>query len=243
MPKAKKSKAKYYAVAQGKVPGVYETWDAAMEQLRGFTNARHRSFKTLQAAEKYLQENGVTVGAATRSSKRLAGLAAHGFTAKKTPGTRTEPLAPPPPNGAAAGDDEAVSVADAFEAAAPQEHSSRAATPESPEVLDALESLLRLQDLTANALAAFGRGHGKAPSLRVLRKEEIAEILLRVNDGFESEQRILKAVSSKLSPDRAPRAATVPTAEDASLPPEKDPAAPSSDDHSDVSFLSLYEAR
>lgn len=54
MPNAKKTKIKYYAVARGMTPGIYQRWDDAMEQIRGFTGARQRSFKTKQHAEQYL---------------------------------------------------------------------------------------------------------------------------------------------------------------------------------------------
>lgn len=54
----------YYAVAKGKKPGVYTSWDQAKRQVLGFTGAVHKSFKTQQAAMEYLQQQGVAAPAA-----------------------------------------------------------------------------------------------------------------------------------------------------------------------------------
>lgn len=45
---------KYYAVREGRKPGIYRSWDEAKAQVSGFSNAAYRSFKTLQEAEKFM---------------------------------------------------------------------------------------------------------------------------------------------------------------------------------------------
>lgn len=50
---------KYYAVRQGKVPGIYESWDACRAQVHGYSQAIYKSFPTREEAEKFMQ-NGVT---------------------------------------------------------------------------------------------------------------------------------------------------------------------------------------
>lgn len=59
---SKKTK-KYYAVAKGRNPGIYERWygqDGAEIQIRGFQNARFKGFATLAEAEAFLKEYGNT---------------------------------------------------------------------------------------------------------------------------------------------------------------------------------------
>ena len=36
------NKKKYYAVASGRKPGVYETWDECKKQVFSFPNAQHK---------------------------------------------------------------------------------------------------------------------------------------------------------------------------------------------------------
>ncbi|MCM1542913.1 MAG: viroplasmin family protein [Blautia sp.] len=51
------AKKKYYAVKQGKMPGVYFTWDECKAQTEGFSGAQFKSFSTLEEAEKYVKSN------------------------------------------------------------------------------------------------------------------------------------------------------------------------------------------
>lgn len=52
---------KYYAVREGRKPGIYTTWDKAKKQVHGYTNASYKSFKTKDEAEAFLkQSNGPT---------------------------------------------------------------------------------------------------------------------------------------------------------------------------------------
>ncbi len=46
-----KKKQKYYVVWEGVRPGVYESWAECQAQIKGFPNARYKSFKTREEAE------------------------------------------------------------------------------------------------------------------------------------------------------------------------------------------------
>lgn len=47
---------KYYAVKSGRVSGIYETWDEAKEQVHGYKQAMYKSFKTLEEAQSYMED-------------------------------------------------------------------------------------------------------------------------------------------------------------------------------------------
>jgi ribonuclease HI len=54
-----KSKKKFYAVAMGRKPGIYEKWfgeDGAEPQVREFPDARYQGFYTLREAQAWLKE-------------------------------------------------------------------------------------------------------------------------------------------------------------------------------------------
>ncbi len=48
------AKKKFYAVRVGKVPGIYQTWAQAEEQVKGFSSAEYKSFSTEKDAIEYL---------------------------------------------------------------------------------------------------------------------------------------------------------------------------------------------
>ena len=48
------SKTKYYAVKNGKVPGIYTSWDECRKNVSGFSGAQYKSFGTLEEARTYL---------------------------------------------------------------------------------------------------------------------------------------------------------------------------------------------
>jgi ribonuclease HI len=50
------SLAKFYAVKMGRQPGIYLTWSEAEKQVKGFPNAKFKSFSTKEAAEHFLSE-------------------------------------------------------------------------------------------------------------------------------------------------------------------------------------------
>lgn len=49
---------KYYAVAKGKTPGIYETWDACKAQVHGYSGAVYKSFPTLEQAKEFMKLAG-----------------------------------------------------------------------------------------------------------------------------------------------------------------------------------------
>ena len=55
------SQGKWYVVFEGRVPGVYSSWEACNKQVSGYGDNNHRGFKTRQAAEdaysKYVREH------------------------------------------------------------------------------------------------------------------------------------------------------------------------------------------
>ena len=66
---------KFYAVKQGKQPGIYTTWDQCKAQVHGFSGAIYKSFPTKEEAESYMA-GGVTAGGVKANGK--AGKAANG---------------------------------------------------------------------------------------------------------------------------------------------------------------------
>lgn len=48
------SKVKIYAVTIGRVPGIYQTWKDAEEQIYMFPGAKYKAFKTMEEAETYI---------------------------------------------------------------------------------------------------------------------------------------------------------------------------------------------
>ncbi|MEG0153557.1 MAG: RNase H1/viroplasmin domain-containing protein [Cellulosilyticaceae bacterium] len=51
--------AKFYGVKAGREIGVYKTWDECVEQVKGFSGADYKSFKSEQEANDFVY--GVTV--------------------------------------------------------------------------------------------------------------------------------------------------------------------------------------
>ena len=58
---------KYYAVREGRKPGIYRSWDQAKAQVSGLSNAAYRSFTTLQEAEQFIN---VSNGASQAKTKK-----------------------------------------------------------------------------------------------------------------------------------------------------------------------------
>jgi viroplasmin and RNaseH domain-containing protein len=52
-------KNKYYAVANGRVPGIYYTWDECFQQVNKFRHCRFKSFKHLKDAVAFMLEGQV----------------------------------------------------------------------------------------------------------------------------------------------------------------------------------------
>jgi len=47
---------KFYAVANGRIPGVYTDWASASAQIKGWTKPKHKSFPTRAEAESFVAE-------------------------------------------------------------------------------------------------------------------------------------------------------------------------------------------
>ncbi len=45
---------KFYAVKEGRIPGIYETWEECKAQVSGYSGAVYKSFKTKQEAGKFI---------------------------------------------------------------------------------------------------------------------------------------------------------------------------------------------
>ena len=52
-----KKKNNFYAVKNGKNPGIYKTWDECRAQVEGFSGALYKGFTTRKEAERYLNGN------------------------------------------------------------------------------------------------------------------------------------------------------------------------------------------
>lgn len=66
-------KNKFYVVWKGKVPGIYDSWDACKEQISGMKGAQYMSFPTREQAEKAYNSSYV---AYKGSKKKEPGLSA-----------------------------------------------------------------------------------------------------------------------------------------------------------------------
>lgn len=73
-------KSKYYAVAYGRTPGVYNDWTTAEAQVRGYAGARHKSFSTKEAAQAWVTE--------TRPGIKIAGVSS----SMSTPSIAKDPI-------------------------------------------------------------------------------------------------------------------------------------------------------
>lgn len=46
---------KYYAVRKGRNPGIYTSWDSCLKEVKGFSGAIYKSFKTKSEAEAFMK--------------------------------------------------------------------------------------------------------------------------------------------------------------------------------------------
>ena len=67
MPKTKR-KAKVYAVAIGRTIGIYDTWNACQQQVKGYSKATYKSFSNRSEAEQFIARHATTSTATTSSS-------------------------------------------------------------------------------------------------------------------------------------------------------------------------------
>jgi ribonuclease HI len=50
------AKQKYYVVWEGRIPGIYDTWEMCKKQIEGFPEAIYKSFRSKDLAEKAFRE-------------------------------------------------------------------------------------------------------------------------------------------------------------------------------------------
>lgn len=53
--KSHKKSEKFYAVKCGRNPGIYNTWDECEMQVKYYSGARYKSFKSIEEAKKYME--------------------------------------------------------------------------------------------------------------------------------------------------------------------------------------------
>ena len=46
----------FYAVRNGRAPGVYETWEECEQQVKYFKNAQYKKFKTKELAQEFMEK-------------------------------------------------------------------------------------------------------------------------------------------------------------------------------------------
>jgi viroplasmin and RNaseH domain-containing protein len=62
----------FYAVARGRKPGIYPTWNDCNEQVHGFDNARYKKFKTASEAQQFIdQKSSTTSNSSTPYQRNL----------------------------------------------------------------------------------------------------------------------------------------------------------------------------
>ncbi len=53
--------SKFYAVVKGKTPGIYTTWKETENEVKGFSGAIYKGFKTRNEAEEFINKSTLTV--------------------------------------------------------------------------------------------------------------------------------------------------------------------------------------
>ena len=56
------AREKFYAIARGRVPGVYRSWDEASRQVTSYSGAVHKSFGTHAEAARWVEEQRGILG-------------------------------------------------------------------------------------------------------------------------------------------------------------------------------------
>jgi ribonuclease HI len=74
---AKSKGPKYYAVAVGRVTGVYSTWEECKVQTSGYSGAIFKSFSTSHEAQAFLIANSVAASSNVAIAPSLSGIASH----------------------------------------------------------------------------------------------------------------------------------------------------------------------
>ncbi|KAG8347472.1 putative Caulimovirus viroplasmin RNase H [Trypanosoma vivax] len=78
-------KSKYYAVAVGRKVGVFRTWEECQQQVSGFSGARHKSFSTLEDAERFVESAQSSTSACEVVQQGLAAPLGNEVSARQAP--------------------------------------------------------------------------------------------------------------------------------------------------------------
>ncbi|OSC96746.1 hypothetical protein PYCCODRAFT_1378567 [Trametes coccinea BRFM310] len=96
----KSGKPGYYAVARGRVPGIYSSWDECQAQTAGFAGNKHQKFSSLEQARQYLSQHGVAAAVPPPSAAAASAVASSSTTpnlqtasSKRARTHRTKPYA------------------------------------------------------------------------------------------------------------------------------------------------------
>ncbi|OSC97068.1 hypothetical protein PYCCODRAFT_1472108 [Trametes coccinea BRFM310] len=76
----KSGKPGYYAVARGRVPGIYSSWDECQAQTAGFAGNKHQKFSPLEQARQYLSQHGVSAAVPPPSAAAASAVASSSTT-------------------------------------------------------------------------------------------------------------------------------------------------------------------
>ena len=63
-------KKKFYVVWKGKVPGIYDSWAACQQQVKGYPDAQYKSFKTRDAAEEAFSKDYREISSSQNKKKK-----------------------------------------------------------------------------------------------------------------------------------------------------------------------------
>lgn len=74
---------KYYAVAKGRMPGVYKSWDQCEEKVKGFSDAKFKKFDSMQGAQDFIVSHGAETVLRDKLTREVSGGAGSSGNSKK----------------------------------------------------------------------------------------------------------------------------------------------------------------
>ena len=63
---------KFYAVANGRIPGIYNTWSECEEQVKHFSNARFKRFNSFNEAVKFIEDFNASQDQSVSTTEQVA---------------------------------------------------------------------------------------------------------------------------------------------------------------------------
>jgi ATP-dependent DNA helicase PIF1 len=91
------TKVKYYAVPGGKVPGIYTDYDVVLKQVKGYSGAKQRGFRTEDEAWAYMNEQRSFVQIAVQRQKERTEVPSYSPQPRHSGMAQPFPSSPPPP--------------------------------------------------------------------------------------------------------------------------------------------------